>query len=164
MDRDLPPITFSGLLDDYERIARLVPLLAKSTALVDEYRPWRKIRHIAKDSGVDPVDAWWTIKWDRLRDWRSLPLTQSGGKEFGYSAGAHLFEPLYRIDRTTGGGGPASFESPTGILADETQRQRLRIRTLMDEAAESSLIEGAATTRKDAVEMLRSARTPRTTG
>lgn len=164
MDRDKPPVTFSNLLEDYERTARLVPLLAKSPSLGEKYRPWRKVRHIAKDSGVDPVDAWWTIKWDRLRDWRSLPIIQSGGKEFGYSAGSHLFEPLYRIDRATGGGGSAAFESPRGFLADETHRQRLRIRTLMDEAAESSLIEGAATTRKDAVEMLRSARSPKTKG
>jgi len=89
-----------------------------------------------------------------------IDLTRPDGRKFMYSVGSHLYEPLHRIDRTAGGGGPVAIHSPHGALADESQQQRLRIRTLMDEAAESSLIEGAAMTRKDAVEMLRSRREP----
>lgn len=166
MERDLPPrlndipTALEGLLS---RIHGLNDGEANLEPLNSEYRPWRKVRVIARDLGMDPSDAWQILKIGRLPLRRSLPLKQADGRPFSFVTSPHLLEPLSRIDRATGGG-VAPFDSPQGAFADETHRWRLRLRTLMDEAAESSLIEGAATTRKEAVEMLRAHRQPRTPG
>src|SRR5204863_8599622 len=119
---------------------------------------------LARDVGLDPDLAWRGLKFSRFLNWRGLGLARWEGGQFGVCVGPHLLEPLHRIDRATGGGGPASIESEHGALHDPEQRRRFRIRTLMDEAAESSIIEGAATTRKEAVELLRSGREPRERG
>ncbi|QQS08085.1 MAG: Fic family protein [Phycisphaerales bacterium] len=137
-------------------------ILGQVRELDTEYRPWRKLRPIARDAGLDPVDAWAAAKFLRSSDFRAISLYTSNFGRFGYSEGRYLAESLHRIDRAFGGGGAASLEH--GMLSDDAHRTRLRIRTLMDEAAESSLIEGAATTRKDAIELLRSRRDAKTKG
>ncbi len=168
MDLEAPPKIPNFFLNDPEGIPRAAEYLRRSFALFPqiqdlqaEYRPWRKVRRIATQRGIDPTDTWLALKLQRMG--AELPLKQASGTPFRWCAGNHLNEPLHRIDLTCGGGGPASL-SEHGVLGDEAHRTRLRIRTLMDEAAESSLIEGAATTRKVAVEMLRSRRDPRTKG
>jgi len=164
MDREPPPVSFRDLpgLFKPENFA----LLARPDArdLFREYRPWRKVRAIARQLNVHPDAAWSTVKLGRIASWRRLELRQANGREFGISSAPQLIAALHRVDRATGRGGSAAFHAPDGILFDPASRDRLRIRTLIDEAAESSLIEGAATTRKDAVEMLRSGRPPRSTG
>jgi Fic family protein len=130
--------------------------------LLSDYRPWRKIRPIARDVGRDPEDAWAMVKWARIAGCRTLPLYQADGRPFSLSSCAEILQSLHKIDRTTGGGGPAAFAPETGGLGDPVIRDRFRIKTLMDEAAESSLIEGAATTRKEAIELLKSGRDPAT--
>jgi Fic family protein len=154
-----PPISFSDLAEP----GRIVLPPRNDPAyqrLLADYRPWEKVRFIANDAKLDPVQAWTAVKSSRLMTYQWLELPRSEGGTFGFCAGPQLLEPLHRIDRATGGGGAASLESKQGVLHDETQRRRLHIRNLMDEAAESSLIEGAATTRRDAVEMLRAGRPP----
>jgi Fic family protein len=129
-----------------------------------EYRAWHQVKHIAKEVGMTPTAAWQLLKGNRSTLQRDVPLRTIEGPEFFYTATPLAESLLRKIDRAVGGGGPVAFESEKGVFADSHARQKLRIRTLMDEAAESSLIEGAATTRKDAVEMLRAGRTPKTEG
>lgn len=164
MDRESPPIRFSDLLQRPEWPKLPTDGSREHELLMGTYRPWRKVRPIARELSCTPEDAWAMIKAARLSAWRRLDLRPMSGPPFGISIGPHLLEPLHRIDRATGGGGPAVLAPATGDLADPVMRVRLRIKTLMDEAAESSLIEGAATTRKDAVEMLREGRPPKSIG
>lgn len=162
MDLEAPPLLFRDLFEKREQQVLPRPDDPGFKALAAEYRPWRKARHVAAQNGMDPRAAWATLKTSRLMAWRWLELSQARGGPFGICLGPHLLARLHQIDRATGGGGPAALDSPDGVLADESSRARLRIRTLMDEAAESSIIEGAATTRKQAVDLLRSGRSPRT--
>lgn len=164
MHTDLPPITFRTLFDQPDRIQLIQPGSDVWKRLLEDYRPWHKVRYIAPSLGLDPVHAWRLLKFSRFPNWRQLELDRHEGGRFGVCVGPHLLEPLHRIDRATGGGGPASIESDQGPLHDPDQRRRFRIRTLMDEAAESSLIEGAATTRKEAIALLRSGREPQKRG
>lgn len=166
MRQDPPPTSFSTLFSGASSLAwiklatdpQLVPLLA-------EYRPWRKFKHVAKDAGLDPELAWRAAKFARMPNWKELnDLQRTEGGAFGYTLGPQLLQPLHRIDRATGGGGPAAFNPVTGAMADQASRQRFSIRTLMDEAAESAMIEGAATTRSEARDLLRSGRAPKTPG
>lgn len=165
MDRELPPVSFKNAFADSAGVSRARALIqSQSALLIGSHRPWRKLKHVAREASVDPVDLWRAVKWLRYSTWREIHLSASDGAPFGYCVGPELLETLHRIDRATGGGGPVALESPRGALADEGHRIRLRMKTLMDEAAESSLIEGAVTTRKEAVEMLRAQRSPKTTG
>lgn len=159
------PLTIEEIFRDRSKgsiFERAFMILGQVRELDTEYRPWRKLRPIARDAGLDPVDAWAAAKFLRSSDFRAISLYTSNFGRFGYSEGRYLAESLHRIDRAFGGGGAASLEH--GMLSDDAHRTRLRIRTLMDEAAESSLIEGAATTRKDAIELLRSRRDAKTKG
>lgn len=169
-----PPCTASTILRQFAEVGRgsasAMPAISpdvvpKAPQLLREYRPWRKFRFIAADAGIDPTTAWATVKFMQLPYRRVLrPLIQQDGDDFALSLVPQLHEVLHRIDRTLGGGGSAALEPEHGVLGDEDQQRRFRLRTLMDEAAESSLIEGASGTRKQAVELLRSGRAPRAPG
>lgn len=157
MDRSRPPIRFADL--PAARAAAPAPDAART--LLAEYRPWRKLRHIADDLGIKPQEAWAFIKQTRLAHWQRFDFTQSDGHRFGISLGPHLLAPLHRIDRAIG-----ISPSATSLDSDENAslRNRLRIRMLMDESAESSIMEGAATTLRNAIDMLRTERAPKTSG
>lgn len=159
MDKETPPVDFKGLFADPAAVTAALRHRASVGGLDAEYRPWRKLRHLAAERGIDALDVWRGVKFARYGAWTTLKLRQGSGEPFGFVNGNHLAEPLHRIDRATGGGGPAAI-SADGVLASPDHRTRLHIRTLMDEAAESSIIEGAVTTRKQAVELLRSGRAP----
>lgn len=164
MHDDRPPFGFDNLGVDQDRLRRAWHLTPRLQELIGGYRPWRKLHRIARERQVDPSDLWAAVKLQRLAGRREIGVPQGNGKPFSVTLGPDLLEPLHRVDRATGGGGPASLADDRGLISDESHRTRLRIRTLMDEAAESSLIEGAATTRKDAVELLRTARPPKSKG
>ncbi len=159
-----PPPDYRLLLADSARVQRILREPQRLEFLTKSYYPYRKLKHTAREASVDPEDAWLWIKLGRTKNFLTLSPPGERAMPFWWYPGNHLLEPLHRIDRAVGGGGPASFEPDRGVLASEEYRQRLRIRTLMDEAAESSLIEGAATTRREAVNLLRENRTPRTRG
>lgn len=165
MEKDRPPFRGLDSLSDPSRLREATRLVGEIPRITrGKYLPWRKIRHRAKDGGVDPAAFWCALKIQRIGGTQSPGLVQADGRTFTFNVGPHLLEPLHRIDRATGGGGAWALNSQHGVLADESHRTRLRIKTLMDEAAESSLIEGAATTRRAAVEMLRSERAPKNKG
>lgn len=149
---------------DSERAANSMMAMAAKRELIAKYRPWRKFRYVVADKGENPEDLWLTAKFARMAMWKPIGLSMPDGREFGHCLCSEVLEALCRIDRTTGGGGNALLEAPGGLLADEGHRIRIRIKTLMDEAIESSLIEGAATTRAVALEMLRSDRPAKTPG
>ncbi len=168
MRSEAPPITFDALLalPGAEASQAFLDVTAfkgnpRLRPIWDEYRPWPKVSYIALDAGLNPVKVWHAVKASRLALRQTLELKQDSGRSFCVCASPLLSAALHRIDRATGGGGAAALESTDGALSDEDHRQRLRLKTLMDEAAESSIIEGAATTRKNAVEMLRAGRSPR---
>ncbi len=140
-------------------------LHARLPQLQAEYRPWRKFRHVARELGLDPATAWRFVKMFQLPLMRSVePLCQADGSSFVIVNTPEIQEALHTIDRAVGGGGPAVLDPDSGQLGHIDARKRLSIRTWMDEAAESSLIEGASGTRKQATDLLRSGREPTTNG
>jgi len=162
MELERPP-AINDVLQDASRLRRVVSLESheRIALLTAKYRPWRKVRRIARDIGVDPLEAWCFLSLIRASNRAQLPLRSAEGRAFRYSVGPTMLEPLHRIDVAVGGGATA-FDNTDGVLADPDNQRRFRIRTLMDEAIESSRIEGAVSTRKNAIELLRSGRTPST--
>lgn len=172
MNTDRPPVSFT---DRASQAGATQLTAAARLRLLESYRPWRKLRYIAAELGVDATSAWTFTKQLRATQWRSIGITRAEGGEFGIVLTPHLFEPLYIIDRSLSRGEGFVAE---GARASRTLRERwnaiiresdaaptrIGAQTLMEEAAESSIMEGAATTRREAVEMLRTGRTPANRG
>lgn len=78
------------------------------------------------------------------------------GGAFSYNLPIQVLEQLHQIDLQTGG----SFETPEALINPHSRDQYI-VCSLIQEAITSSQMEGAATTRRVAKEMLRSGRLPR---
>lgn len=150
---DSPP-TIQPILTamDQETLARAIAAAGEVTG----YPSWDRFRRRPTPDGVTSEQVWALIKLQRKFSY--LPLVDSGGKLFKYSAPTEVNRLLHEISVRTAGMLPA-----TGPLTG-AQRDRYLLSSLREEAVSSSLLEGAATTRRDAKEMLREQRAPRTAG
>jgi Fic family protein len=153
------PATFETLL------MRLPPeraLRALRTELGPEvggkYLHWDEVRHRPAPEGLT-ADEWWLAITSARRFLRTLlPLRGEDGQQFHFARTDGLQRLLHRVDRQLGT--PLQVTEPQ--LANKDLRDRYVVRSLMEEAITSSQLEGAATTRKVAKELLRSGRPPRT--
>jgi len=121
------------------------------------YRHWDILRHLTPPDGLT-VEEWWCgIKMRRLLGFKAVPLLDRAKKDFFfYNLPDKVLEQLHQIDLGAGG----MIEAPEAIINPQTRDQYI-VRSLIQEAITSSQIEGAATTRRVAKEMLRSGRPPR---
>ncbi|MCP4247685.1 MAG: Fic family protein [bacterium] len=104
--------------------------------------------------------AWAAIKLGRVQQYRSLPLYGSETQPLWFNIPDQVQHELMLIDQQLAGRLGAEDESPLS----QHQRDRFIISALRDEAIASSMLEGAATTRRDASQMLKTGRKPRTQG
>lgn len=121
------------------------------------YRHWHKLRAIARDAGLDPETAWAAIKFVRQGQYRPTPFRSSSGQVLVYTLPDHVLAELMRIDQELAG--RLVIDELGAIRKDH--RDRYVISSLMEEAIESSVLEGATTTQVVAKAMLRSGREPR---
>lgn len=112
-------------------------------------------------SGHNPETIWHALWLSRQPNQTLFSLGQISLKPFSLCLVPGINELLHRIDHAIGGGGPTPI-SGDGLLASPEHANRLQIRSLMEEAIESSRIEGAVTTRRDAIELLKSGKPPTT--
>jgi Fic family protein len=87
---------------------------------------------------------------------RSIPLRDKAGRAFQFWNPELVQEELHRIDVSAG----RSIGLPEPVTNPQTRDQYL-VRSLIEEAITSSQLEGAATTREVAKEMIRTGRAPR---
>ena len=126
--------------------------------LVDgKYLHWDKFRYHKPPDGMS-VDEWWVgVKLARNSAAKSLPLTDSAGNCFKYIDNLDILaESLHYIDQHAGG----IVQMSEKIVSSE-DKNRYLVSSLIQEAITSSQLEGAATTRLVAKDMLRSNRKPR---
>jgi len=129
-------------------------LIAKANA---EYIYWDKFKYLSLPQNTTPEEAWAALKLSRiLREVKFLPFQDEGGEIFSYWIPDSAQRALHFLDQNAAG----------QILVDEPalqseERQRYILKSIMEEAITSSQLEGAATTRVVAKEMLRSGRKPR---
>jgi len=121
-----------------------------------EYLHWDKLRHLQPPDGFT-VEEWWLgtmIARSGLQ--KELPLLDKAGIQLHYVPTEGLYRRLHLIDQQASGAiGASDFD----LLNPET-RDRYLVNSLFEEAITSSQLEGAATTRKVAKEMLRTGRKP----
>ncbi|MBI3236506.1 MAG: Fic family protein, partial [Chlamydiales bacterium] len=122
-----------------------------------KYRHWDILRHLTPPRGLTSEEWWYGIKMRRLLGFKAVPLWDKKRSDmFFYNLPDKVLEQLHQIDLGAGG----IIKVPEAIINPQTRDQYI-VRSLIQEAITSSQIEGAATTRRVAKEMLRSGRPPR---
>ncbi|MCB1113288.1 MAG: Fic family protein [Chlamydiia bacterium] len=122
-----------------------------------KYRHWDILRHLTPPQGLTSEEWWAGIKMHRVSRYKNVPLVDvKNSGHFVYNLTDSVLEELHKID--LGAGGSITF--PEKIINSHTRDQYI-VRSLIEESITSSQIEGAATTRSVAKEMIRSGRPPR---
>ncbi len=121
------------------------------------YQPWDELRRRPLPSGASLVTAWRAVREVRAHNLRDLPLHDRHGLPFQYWITDEVLQRLLRIE--------AAATDPFGLALGDGktpphQRQHLRA-SMIEEAVNSSLIEGAATTRREARRLLEQGRPAR---
>jgi Fic family protein len=124
-----------------------------------KYRHWHKVRIIAQQKGLDPELVWAGICLARGPQQRKLPLLGFGNRPLRYMTIDLIQRHISQIDRRMVPG----LDSRGRPLTDE-QREAVIYTALHEEAITSSLLEGAATTRREAKAMLEAKTKPRNRG
>lgn len=121
-----------------------------------KYLHWDEMRRRPAPDGLNHREWWLKTKLARRLIRRKTPLMDTEGTAFSYCLTDEILEKLPKIDARAKG--LISFGEQ---IINTNQRNRYVISSLIEEAITSSQLEGAATTRKVASEMLRSGRPPR---
>jgi len=122
----------------------------------DEYLYWDKFKYLDFPNTISKELAWAYLRtMVRSPQIRKFPLKDKYGNNFGYWLPDTILKILHYLDQHAGG--QTLIEDP-GLPASEKERHL--ISSIMEEAIASSQLEGAATTRKKAKEMLKSGRRP----
>ena len=122
----------------------------------DKYLHWSKLRYLEPPEGFSSEEWWMAIKMARHSVRHVLPVADKTGRPFAFSDSGYLYRMLHEVDRDAGG----RIELPADVVTTDS-RNRYLVNSLIEEAITSSQLEGAATTRRVAKEMLRSGRRPR---
>lgn len=120
-----------------------------------EYWYWTELKHRPLSAGVSAADIWAIAKINRHTNLKELGLAQVPDCRFYYQVTEPTLEKLHRFDLYTGG----ILQANALIPADD--KNRYLVSSIMEEAIASSQLEGAATTREVAKDMLRKQRKPR---
>jgi len=133
---------FSNENSDFKILAktRLSGLLK---SINDEYLYWDKIKY--KNKEFTPEELWTAVKTER---WLRSSKLAFGSYTFSFMTTDYIQKSLHTFDLNIGG----SLGSNINIA--DTDKTKYLISSIMEEAISSSQMEGAATTRKKAKEML----------
>jgi len=121
-----------------------------------KYLHWDKLRYHAPPEGLSHQEWWFGVKRQRQNLFRQVPLKDKSGKSFNYLLDVDpIAKRLHSIDQGAGG----FIRMPVQVTNPDTKDQYY-VSSLIREAITSSQLEGAATTRKVAKEMIKTGRKP----
>jgi Fic family protein len=127
-----------------------------SSTIDNKYLHWDKLKYYEAPAGLSHKVWWFVIKVARQSLYKQMPLKDKQGQNFRYAIIDSITKSLHEIDK--GAAGQILMDSSA---INSENRDRYLISSLVNEAITSSQIEGAATTREVAKEMLKSGRAPR---
>ena len=130
-----------------------------STISGERYFHWDELRFRTPPAVLSHEEWWLGLKLRRMSATKPITLLDKTGQPFGFHVPDLAAEQLHHIDRESG----TLLETTTPITNPQT-RDRYIMRSLVEEAITSSQLEGAATTREVAKQMLSSGRPPRDRG
>ena len=139
--------------------AKLMAVMAAvpSPIVSGQYIHWDKLRFHTPPEGLSHAEWWFGLKLHRRG--QPVPLRDKTGKPFSFSLVDPLPEYLHEIDFMTGG----IIQMPQQVTNHDTRNTYI-VRSLIEEAFTSSQLEGAASTREIAKELVRREREPRSRG
>lgn len=154
-----PPPTLGQLAKTIapDRIVKL--LTGGESAMTGDYLAWDTLRFKSPPGDLSVEEWWWSTRVLRRSVERKIPeLLDKEGNPFSYT----LPDALLRLNDvvTRGASGQISVSEQ---VTDSSTRDRYIISSLIEEAITSSQLEGAATSRRVAKEMIRSGRKPKDT-
>ena len=126
----------------------------------DRYQHWNDLRRRPAPEGFSHEEYWYVLKLFRSGGYRRIGLNDKSSHPFVFAQPNNLTELLHQIDRGLG----LALGLPEALEKSSANRDHYVVNTLMEEAITSSQLEGAATTRPVAKEMLRTGRQPRDKG
>ena len=158
MKKPESPLPFTKFITGLKDPARLAQIMAlkQSMPATSGYLHWDKLRRFRAPDGFTSEEWWFAIKLQRISAFKPISLRDKEGNPFQFWIPELVLENLHLIDVKAGG----TIGAPEQITNPQTRDQYL-IRSLMEEAITSSQLEGAATTRDVAKEMIRTGRAPR---
>ena len=131
------------------------------TGTVDDrlrrYLHWDQLRHRTPPEGLSHHEWWLVLKFARINALQPIDLQDKAGRPFQFAVPEGVLQELHYIDLGSGG----VVNAPEEPLLNPQTRNRYLVRSLMEEAITSSQLEGAATTREVAKDMIRTGRPPR---
>ncbi len=137
---------------------RMIQLARHARTGTGRYLHWDELRHRPPPEDVSHREWWLALKLFRINALQPICLKDKEGRPFQFAVPEGVLQELHQIDLGTGG----LVSIPEPIVNPQT-RDRYLVRSLMEEAITSSQLEGAATTRKVAKDMIRTGRRPRDT-
>jgi len=151
-----PPAFDPGALINHGRFEKILKI-ASNPVVSRHYLHWDRLKH-HKVEGYSAHELWMAAKFKRLGTLKPVPLPDKAGNPFVFCVPEIVQESLHQIDMGAG----SAIGVPEPIMNPQTKDKYL-IRSLMEEAITSSQLEGAATTREVAKEMIQTGRAPRDT-
>jgi Fic family protein len=121
----------------------------------DNYRHWDEIRHRTPPEGMSVRDWWLAIKVARGLESNDIPLKDKNGQFFQYMMPGKAWERVHKLDQRLGGQITLSE-----AVTNPATRDRYLVSSLIEESINSSVLEGASTSRGVAKDMLRTGRQP----
>lgn len=156
----VPPPDTDRLLEQVQGLGRLGVVL---TQVVDQRSPaqpyysWDRLRFKTPPGDLTHEEWWLGIRLARRAARRPIDgLRNVDGRPFPYTVPDEVLAALDRIARDASG-----LIGISEQVTNPSTRDRYLVSSLIEEAITSSQLEGAATTRKVAKDMLRSGRNPR---
>lgn len=121
-----------------------------------KYLHWSELKYKKPPEGLDRKLWWLKIKMARDHSRKKVLLKDASGVHFSFCIPDSVLETLHKIDGQAAG----RITTPDQVTNPET-RDRYIVNSLIEEAINSSQLEGASTSRKIASNMLRSGRKPK---
>ncbi len=138
-----------NLLKEFSKIP-----LEYSRKWIEDYDYWTEFKYKDMPQGISPLIAWAKRDFDTFAQKVKVPLFSKGKGFFSYWLSAKVQKILYMLDREI------SQENPFRDLREEKENDKYLFTALIEESSNSSIIEGAATTRKQAKEFISSNKNP----
>lgn len=159
MKKPFPPPSLSSPFGSEHLRSTVASLLESPEAMAQlheaerDHPYWEKFMRRVSGIGLPAEHLWHWVKLQRSMATR--PLDLGTGMRFAYMLTNGMQQTLHKLDLHMGGSIGSATTIPDGM------RDQLLVSSLMEEAISSSLLEGAATTRELAREMLRTEKAPR---
>jgi len=123
------------------------------------YLHWDQLRHRQPPFGLDIKTYWAFVRRAREQASCYTPFKDKAGDQFFYVLTDFISKSLHEIDSETHGGIHFSDSTPK-----KQDAAHFLVRSLIEEPFNSSLLEGAATTRDQAKKLIRAGVKPKTLG